>query len=354
MLSRVADAIYWMFRYVERAENVARFIDVNLHLMLDMPSDKSTQWMPLITVTGDHEWFWTNYQEASQENVIQFLTFDPNYFNSILSCVYMARENARSVREIISSEMWEQVNRFYLMVRNASGNGRAQREPHEFFKDVKMQSHLLTGLTEVTMSHGEGWHFARMGSLIERADKTSRILDVKYFILLPEAEYVNTPYDSIQWASVLKSASAFEMYRKRFHRISPRNVAAFLIFDREFPRAIRYCVRETEESLRAITGSPRGTFANKPERCLGRVRAELDYGDIQEVITTGLHEYLDLLQLNLNQFGSAMRTTFFGYPEDIPEPEEEGGGSSLSMSTETNNCCEPPPKMTPLTGTTSE
>lgn len=313
MLSRVADAIYWIFRYVERAENVARFIDVNLHLMLDMPVDNGAQWMPLVTVTGDYKWFLENYDYASQENVINFLTFDTNYHSSILSSVYMARENARSVREIISSEMWEQINRFYLMVRDASESNHLPKEPHQFLKEVKTQSHLLTGLTEVTMSHGEGWHFARMGALIERADKTSRILDVKYFILLPEADYVNTPYDNIQWMAVLKSASAFEMYRKRFHRISPRSVADFLIFDREFPRAIHFCVAKAEDSLHAITGSPPGTFPSPVERTLGRVRSELDYGDIDEVIAKGMHEYLDRLQYKLNEFGKTMNAAFFGY-----------------------------------------
>ena len=313
MLSRVADAIYWIFRYVERAENVARFIDVNLHLMLDMPVANGTQWMPLVTVTGDDNWFCENYDHASQENVINFLTFDTDYNASILSCLYMARENARSVREIISSEMWEQINRFYLMVRDAAESELVLKEPYQFLKDVKTQCHLLAGLTEVTMSHGEGWHFARMGALIERADKTSRILDVKYFILLPEAEYVNTPYDNIQWMAVLKSASAFEMYRKRFHRISPRSVADFLIFDREFPRAVRFCVTGAEESLHAITGSHPGTFPTPVERTLGRMRSELDYGDINEVVKRGMHEYLDQLQYHLNEFGNAMNSAFFGY-----------------------------------------
>lgn len=323
MLSRVADAIYWIFSYVERAENMARFIDVNLNLMLDMPSDKHAQWIPLVTVTGDENWFFKHYDFASQENVIRFLTFDTDYPSSILSCVYAARANARSVREIISSEMWEQINTFYLMVRDASKTERALREPHQFLEEVKMHSHLLTGLTEVTMSHGEGWHFARMGALIERADKTSRILDVKYFILLPEAEYVNTPYDNIQWAAVLKSASAFEMYRKRFHQISPRCVADFLIFDLEFPRAIRLCLRNAEDSLHAISGSSPGTFTNSVERNLGRLCAELDYGDIDEVITGGMHEYLDNLQLNLNEVVKAMNTTFFGYQSPEPAVPEE-------------------------------
>jgi uncharacterized alpha-E superfamily protein len=159
-----------------------------------------------------------------------------------------------------------------------------------------------------------------MGALIERADKTSRILDVKYFILLPEADYVNTPYDDIQWMAVLKSASAFEMYRKKFHRISPRNVADFLIFDREFPRAILNCLTNAEESLHAITGSPAGVHSNEVERILGRVRADLNYGSIDEVMRTGLHEYLDLFQQKLNDFGKALGWTFFGYPKE----EQEG------------------------------
>jgi len=311
MLSRVADAIYWIFRYIERAENMARFMDVNLNLMLDMPVDKSAQWMPLVTVTGDHNWFFEHYDFASQENVIHFLTFDTDYSSSILSCVQAARENARSVREIISSEMWEQINRFYLMVRDASKTELVLKEPHQFLKEVKMHSHLLTGLTEVTMSHSEGWHFARMGAFLERADKTSRILDVKYFILLPKAEYVNAPYDNIQWTAVLKSASAFEMYRKKCHQISPRGVADFLIFDRDFPRAIRHCVGKAEDSLHTISGSSAGTFSNNVERCLGRVRADLDYGDIGEVIAKGMHEYLDRLQYNLNEVGIEMNCAFF-------------------------------------------
>lgn len=359
MLSRVADAIYWIFRYVERAENVARFIDVNLHLMLDMPNGRTAQWSPLITVTGDTDYFFSRFAEASQENVIQFLTSDTLYLNSILSCITMARENAKSVREIVSSEMWEQINRFYLMVKDASASGLAQRAPHEFFKEVKMQSHLLSGLAMVTMSHGEGWHFARMGSLIERADKTSRILDVKYFILLPEVDYVNTPYDDIQWAAVLKSASALEMYRKKFHRISPRNVADFLILDREFPRAILNCLTNAEQSLHAITGSPAGFHTNEVERLLGKVRADLNYGSIDEVMEAGLHEYLDLLQQKLNDFGRALGWTFFGYPRGKGREAETVGGaggqsSSLSMSTDTRSCCPPLLKMTPFTGTTSE
>jgi uncharacterized alpha-E superfamily protein len=174
-----------------------------------------------------------------------------------------------------------------------------------------MRGHLFTGLLYATMSHGEAWHFARMGLLLERADKTSRILDVKYFLLLPKADYVGTPFDNIQWAAVLKSASALEMYRKRFHRITPANVAEFLIFDDLFPRSIRSCVTKAEESMHAITGSAVGMVSNKAEKVLGRLRADLNYTDIEETIYRGLHEFLDDLQLRLIQVDEAVNLSFF-------------------------------------------
>jgi uncharacterized alpha-E superfamily protein len=319
MLSRVAESIYWMSRYIERAENVARFIDVNLHLMLDLPVGSSEQWEPLVQTTGDLKMFEERYGKATKEHVVAFLTFDTDNPNSILSCLRAARENARTVREIISSEMWEQTNKFYLMVREAAADNRVTEEPHAFFTEIKMASHLFVGITDVTMSHGEGWHFGRMARLLERADKTSRILDVKYFILLPALTDVGTPFDDIQWAAVLKSASAFEMYRKRFGRLRPDRVADFLILDREFPRAMHYCVVKAEESLHAISGSLPGTFQNLAEQRLGRVRSELDYAQIQEIINGGLHEFLDAFQTKLNHVGDAIYHTFLALrPVAVP------------------------------------
>ena len=311
MLSRVADSIYWLSRYIERAENVARFIDVNLHLMLDLPLGSAEQWEPLVQTTGDLKMFEERYGQATKEHVVAFLTFDTDNPNSILSCLRAARENARTVREIISSEMWEQTNKFYLMVREAATDDRISEEPHALFTEIKMASHLFVGITDATMSHGEGWHFGRVGRLLERADKTSRILDVKYFILLPAVTDIGTPFDDIQWAAVLKSASAFEMYRKRFGRLTPDRVADFLILDREFPRAMHYCVVKTEESLHAISGAPLGTFQNLAEQRLGRLRSELDYAQIQEIINGGLHEFLDAFQAKLNHVGAAIFSTFF-------------------------------------------
>lgn len=310
MLSRVAESIYWMNRYVERAENVARFIDVNLYLNLDTVSFAQEQWQPLVSVTGDNSLFFELYSKSNKKNVIRFLTFDTRNPNSILSCLRAARENARSVREVISSEMWEQVNRFYLEVNSANPNILKQ-EPYKFFAKIKSDAHLLNGVTEATMTHGEAWHFGRLGRMIERADKTSRILDVKYFLLLPSSNDVGTPFDNIQWMAVLKSASALEMYRKIWGRIAPSNVAKFLILDDHFPRAIYYSVIAAERSLRRITDSPMDRYDTVLDKKVGKLRSELDYMDISEIIQGGLHEFLDGFQTRLNDIGDEIFQTFF-------------------------------------------
>jgi uncharacterized alpha-E superfamily protein len=309
MLSRVADSIYWLNRYVERAENVARFVDVNLNLLLDAPQDKQ-QWQPLVVTTGDLQLFNERYGEANADNVIHFLTFDSQYENSILSCLQRARENARSVREIISSEMWEQINEFYLMVKEASG-GQTNVELPEFFADVKLASHLFSGVMDGTMSHNEGWHFGQIGRLLERADKTTRILDVKYFILLPSVTDIGGSLDELQWIALLKSTSAYEMYRKCQHRISPSSVAQFLILDRDFPRSIQFCLLQAEQSLHQITGNSAGIWTNPAERSLGKIRAELDFLTMEDIMEQGLHEFLDDIQKRLNGVGDSIFETFF-------------------------------------------
>ncbi|MEX5281833.1 MAG: alpha-E domain-containing protein [Nitrospiraceae bacterium] len=307
----MASSIYWLNRYIERAENYARFIEVNLNLTLDLPGGTAEQWEPLVATTGDHESFTSRYGKATKETVIHFLSADAANANSILSCLAAARENARSVREIISTDMWEQVNRFHLMVRDAVAHGLSSRNLHAFLAEVKAASHLFLGITDATMSHGEGWHFARLGRLLERADKTSRILDVKYFMLLPNVAEVGTPFDIIQWSALLKSASALEMYYKRFGRISPNGVTAFLILDATFPRAIRYCLIKSEDSLHAISGSEHGAYQNQAEKRLGRLRAELDFADLEECVAGGLHEFVDRFQAHLNHVGEAIFDTFF-------------------------------------------
>jgi uncharacterized alpha-E superfamily protein len=311
MLSRVADSIYWMSRYIERAENVARFIAVNLNLNLDMPGSGDQQWMPLVVTTGDHEQFVERYRIPTKQNVIRFLTFDRENPNSIMSCLRSARENARAVRESISSEMWEHINRFYLLIRESGAQEAALEESYDFFDQIRVSGQQFMGVTDATMTHGEGWHFCRLARSIERADKTSRILDVKYFILLPSPADVGTPYDDIQWSALLRSASALEMYRQRHGRLEPASVVQFLVLDRQFPRAVLYCLTKSNESLHAISGSAIGGFANMPEQLLGQLRAQLAYTSAQQIIQVGLHQFVDDLQQRLNTIGAAISETFF-------------------------------------------
>jgi len=309
MLSRVANSIYWMSRYLERADNVARFISVNVHLTLDfgMAGDDA-QWLPLVVTSGDETDFARRYGKPSEKNVIRFLTFDAKNSNSILSCISSARENARTVREAIPSDMWEKINELYHLVQLHS---RRQRVTNlqEFYTHIRMCNHLFTGLLEDAMSREEGWHFARMGKMIERADKTARILDVKYFLLLPTPEYVDSPYDAVQWGAVLKSANAFEMYRKRFHRLNYKDVAQFLIFDPLFPRSMTHCVLAAERSLAAISETIAIKSAAQTE--MGKLRTMLAKASIDSVLTGGLHEFVDIFQFNLNIVDQAIYQSFF-------------------------------------------
>jgi uncharacterized alpha-E superfamily protein len=310
LLSRVAESVYWMGRYIERAENVARFIDVNQNLMLDLPRGFGEQWQPIVDTTGDRAAFLEKYDEATQSNVVQFLAFDLRNPNSIYSCVLAARENARSVRETISSEMWEQLNSLYLLIAGEGRKPEDERMP-EFCRQVRMACHLFQGVQHSTMSHNEAWHFIRLGTSLERADKTTRILDVKYFILLPSVTDVGTPYDDIQWGAVLKSVSGFEMYRKCFGRILPERVVEFLLLDHDFPRAVRYCIGSADNSLRAITRSRAGSFSCASEQRLGLLRSELDYAQVEPILSSGLHEFFDALQAKMNTIDECIRGNFF-------------------------------------------
>ena len=315
MLSRVADSIYWMSSYIERAENVARSVEVNVQLTLDLPTVSSDeQWEALVTTSGDLTRFRERFEAPSRADVIEFLAFDTRSPNSILSCVTAARENARMIREVITAEMWEQLNSYYFLVRDAARQREILEWPQDFLAAVRTASQQFAGVTDATMSHGEAWRFARLGLMLERADKTTRILDVKYFLLLPTVSDVGTPIDDIQWAAVLRSASAFEMYRKRHGRVASDRIVDFLVLDREFPRAVHYCLIDADDSLHAISGTSSGTFSNAAEQRLGQLRAELAFTGVSDIIGAGLHEFLDGLQQRLIRVGDAIHGTFFVAP----------------------------------------
>ena len=320
MLSRVAESVYWMNRQIERAENVARSVETALDLALEGTISHGRLWNALVCAFGDEADFWERHAAADQASVISFLAFDPANANSIASCLHAARENARTVRDMISSPMWEEINKVHLYVQSAAHRYGGWLHPREFLDELKRSSQLITGVADATMSHGEGWHFGRLGRLVERADKTSRVLDVEHYFkpaaFAPKNGVVAGELpgaDAVQWSAVLESASALEMYRKQYGAVSRRNVAEFLVFDRFFPRAMHFCLIKAEESLLAITGGSKGAYTNPAEQQLGRLRAKLDYGAIDEVLAGagGLHGFVDGFQQRLNRASEAIHDTFF-------------------------------------------
>ncbi len=307
MLSRVASSIYWMARYIERAENLARFLDVSLTVTLDHRDHE--QWEPLVRATGDEAYFAKRYGDYTSGNVRNFLTFDRDYPSSIISCVSSARENARTVREAISSEAWESINEFYLLVTRAAERGE-KASTSDFYAAIKRQCHLFSGIFDSTMSRGRGWYFANIGRFLERADKTSRILDVKYFTLLPHLADVGTTIDDLLWSAVLRSVSGFEMFRKRYHTLTVHRVVDFLVLDTHFPRAIHYCVRTAGRSLSQV-GGLHAHDDNMALRRAGELETRLASTKIDTIINGGLHEFIDEIQTELNLLGAAINDTYF-------------------------------------------
>lgn len=313
MLSRVANSVYWMHRYIERAENYARFMSVNFNLALDLPPNVDQQWEPLLIATADDKLFAKYYKEASRENVIQFMTFDKRNPNSIVACLSNARENARTIREAISKEMWEHLNQFYLMVRDTAPKQQwGQSQTQSFFAEIRNGTQLFYGIIDATITRNEAWHFGRLGRFLERADKTSRFLDVKYFTLLPEVDAIGSTLDLMIWSAVLKSVSAYNMHRQQYRSLTPSSIVEFLILDKMFPRAAAHCIRQAELSLYEISGNNIAHgFGNSAERTLSKLRTDIEFTVTKDIFKAGLHQYLDQFQIRTNEAGKAIFETYF-------------------------------------------
>ncbi|WP_405571153.1 alpha-E domain-containing protein [Winogradskyella sp. Asnod2-B02-A] len=311
MLGRVANTIYWMNRYLERAENYARFMDVNYNLSLELPPNEVEQWQPLVLITGDWKLYESLYPKVEKSKVIYFLTFDKENPNSIFNCILNSRENARAVRAEITKEVWEQINALYYLVKNAAAKkNQTDKELRRFFTEIKNGCQLVYGMYYATISRNDGWHFGKLGQLIERADKTSRVLDAKYHLLLKSPKLVGSSLDLIQWAALLKSVSAYDMYRKKYGKLTASGIAEFLILDTEFPRSILACLLSAERCLVTLSGSSVG-FSNMAQKKLGVLKSQLEYVDINDIIAEGMHEYLDDIQGKLNDISSAIYNSFF-------------------------------------------
>jgi len=310
MLSRVADSLYWLARYMERAENNARILDVNLQVTLDSEHADTTDerdWRPIVATLEDQTLFDSLKLVANAETVCEFVTFAKTNPNSIFSCVGVARENARTVREYISSEMWERINGLFLWLNSSEARHLQAGSGIDFYRRLVDQSHQFHGSTDATLTHGDGWNFLQIGKFIERADSASRILDLKYHILLPSEERVGGNVDTVQWQAVLKSCSGFEAYRKiHTGQVTPASVAEFIILHDCFPRSIRFCVNALDAALHRLSGCDRSHFSNEAERLAGRLCSDLRYAKIGEIFKVGLHEYLDGIQLRLLEVSDAM------------------------------------------------
>lgn len=320
VLSRVANCLYWMSRYLERAENIARIVDVNLQLLLDFRDldDKTLagHWIPIVQSTGDQEAFFALHKKATGQTVTQFLVFQTENPNSIVSSVAQARENARMVRDQITLELWEEVNRLYLFLKSQAARDTWKSSPFEFLQEIKACSLHLQGLADATIVHNEGWQFMQVGKFLERADKTTRILDVRYETLpakgLPAAV---SQTEALEWSAILRSCSAWDAYKAiRSAEVNPHFVAEFLLLSEDFPRSVKFCVAMLDSALRAISGSPGGRFNNRAEKLCGRLLAEIQFSTIEEVFDAGLHDYLDVIQQKLNAIGEALFDAYIFQP----------------------------------------
>lgn len=319
MLSRVAESLYWMSRYVERAEDITRILSVNFHALLDTQVESTQRgWERLMSINRDEKLFLQCFDRFDFRSVSEFLLWHPANPNAVLACITHARENARSVRGQISSEMWEHLNRLYFFVKDVNRDS-VLNGPHEFFRQMRDGSQAFQGMTAATLPHGEAYEFIQIGKYLERADKTIRILDVKYAEanILPEG----SPAAATQLIAMLRSCSAFEPFRQAHAaQLQAWRVAEYLLLSRDFPRAVLFCLDKSLHSVTTLSHDPAKLPGqlNNAQRALGRLGAEMNYLDIQEVLGDNLHPYLDKLLKRLNQAGQEIEWTFFNTRVILP------------------------------------
>jgi uncharacterized alpha-E superfamily protein len=310
MLSRVGDRIYWMSRFMERAENLARILGVTSNVVLcSTPETQEQNLLAPLTITGTARKYFQTHKTISLRSLIDFMALDVENPSSIFACIKSARDNAHAVRWQITSEMWETLNSTWIDLGSFRRSRVTGPEATRFFDWVKERSHLFRGVTYGTIMRGEAFHFSRLGTFIERADETARILDVKYHILLPRVEDVGGALDYYQWAALLKSVSSFETYRTIYRdQIRPINVAELLILDSSMPRSLAACLEEIEQALSRLSGQN-----DQPaKRLAGELQARLVHGDIDEIFRGGLHEYLTDFLDDIAELGHRIQRAYLG------------------------------------------
>jgi uncharacterized alpha-E superfamily protein len=311
MLSRVADALFWMSRYLERAEHIARLLDVCFHLELDLHG----------VMAGPSELHWTALAAILQQSVpagqagrpqaaiSRWLTFEMENPDSIMACVARARANARSVRGTLNTEVWKELNKLHWQLCDPGFAASALESPHEFYQAVECGSHLVQGVCDATLTHDEGWQFIQLGKFLERADKTLRILDIQYQLLHDLGD--DQSLSNLLWAGVLRSCHAFDAYQKlHVGRIDAGRVVAFLLLHERFPRSVRFALEAAARALAAIEGEAPGRPLGRAERILGRVLAELRFGELDEILAGGLPAFLDGVRDRCAQVGRAVQEQY--------------------------------------------
>ena len=314
MLSRVADSLCWMGRYVERAENLARLVDVSHHASLDYYASEVGQehGKRLINATDCLADYELACEEAGEElDVNAFIMYSVHNPNSVVQCINHARENARMVRDQLSESVWLELNRIHLSLKEMDLPGVWNEEPQELLQEIIRFSLLFQGLTYATNLHDEGWDFVELGRFLERADKSSRVLDVLTFQENPTRADI---------ASVLNSCSGFSAYYHQFKgQISMDNVIMFLLASPKFPRSVRFCLRQVDELLHSISGVPTGQFSNEAERITGKLLAQLNFMSQEDIQRVGLHDYIDQIQIDLNLIGQHIFENFVRLPAELDD-----------------------------------
>ena len=317
MLSRVAEHLYWMARYLERAENTARLVNVNGSLILDLPKHARPGWASLIAITGADELFYKSYPSAAEGHVVKFMLADEKNPGSILSSIRSARENARTVRDIIPREAWEQINKLHLKARENLAGGLSPKWRYEFLREVILCVQQISGILAGAMSHDAGYEFMEMGRNLERADMTTRIIDVRSLNLSQETEVLK-PFENILWMSVLRSLTAYQMYRRHMQAAVKRGaVLIFLLQNHLFPRSFLFCLEEVQCCLGRLPRS------EPVLNTLAPLIEQIEAANPETLGQTELMEFIDELQIKLGEIHGAIVETYFGVVEE-PTRQSQG------------------------------
>ena len=336
MLSRVADSLFWLSRYLERAESVANLVSVNLQLVLDLPTEQgkhySKDWSPIIAGLGEEEVFRESHRRYDARTVAESLVFDREMPNSVLGSLAAARENARTVREQITLEMWEQINRTYLWICSRQAHEQFERNDWEFFQRLMKSLQLFQGIVGMMMVRETGWEFLQMGKFLERADKVTRLLDEQFHLFREEKTVQENEADTHRWPeylsweewhaedrqridgshhcwmAVLQCCHARAAYQRLYPSVvQPVKVTELLLLNERFPRSMLFSVSRVERALCRVNGSEDGRFTNRAEKYSGQLASELRFSSIADLFESGLHDKMDEFQIKINRIGEAIR-----------------------------------------------